>query len=173
MASSGRGEGRTYGGVGSEERRAERRRRLVEAGIRAFGREGFAATTTRSLCAEAGLTQRYFYEAFDGLESLFLEVCRTLATQLKEAILAALADVPREPEPMIRAALEAYFRSLEENPDGARVGLIEAFTVSRSAEMLVRQTIEELAAILQATVQSFDHPRPPGDARLLTIGLVG
>lgn len=176
MAASGKAlRGRSYGGVASEERRAERRRRLLAAGVRAFGRDGYAGTTTRSLCAEAGLTQRYFYEAFDGLEALFIEVARTLAEDLKRAILEAITRVPREPEPMIRAALTTYFEALRDDPAKARIGLVEAFTVSPGAELLARGTIEELAGILHATLDSFDglERRDPASTRLLSIGIVG
>ncbi len=167
-------DGRSYGGVASADRRAERRRRLIDAGIRAFGRDGFAATTTRGLCAEAGLTQRYFYEAFGGLEALFIEVCRTLGGDLKAAILDAIARVPREPEPMIRAALTTYFKALREDPDRARIGLVEAFTVSPGAEMLARRTIEELAEILATTLETLGPTgHAPARLRLLAIGLVG
>ena len=58
MSSSNR---RTFKGQSQEERKAERRRRLIEAGINAFGERGYHAVTVRELCAEAQLTERYFY----------------------------------------------------------------------------------------------------------------
>src|SRR5438067_1452042 len=82
---------RTYGGVGAVERRAERRTRFIEAAIVTFGQHGFSKTTTRSLCAEAGLTQRYFYESFESVEELFEVVAKKLGEDLEIRLLAAEA----------------------------------------------------------------------------------
>ena len=53
--------GRRYRGVSEEARQAERRQRFVEAGLTVFGSRGYHSSTVRSICAEAGLTERYFY----------------------------------------------------------------------------------------------------------------
>ncbi len=55
---------RRYGGKTTTERRAERRERLLDAGLALFGTQGFATVTIEALCAEAGLNPRYFYEQF-------------------------------------------------------------------------------------------------------------
>ena len=61
--------GRRYGGLTAEERRAERRARLVRAATEIWVAEGWAAVSMRAVCARAGLTDRYFYEEFGNREA--------------------------------------------------------------------------------------------------------
>ena len=49
-------------------------RRRIEAGIELFGTRGYANTPVKAICEEAGLTERYFYEAFDDREDLLDEI---------------------------------------------------------------------------------------------------
>src|ERR1700760_1177054 len=56
---------RPYGGVEASERLALRRRRLLEAGLELLGgSDNHPELTVRALCAEAGVSARYFYEGF-------------------------------------------------------------------------------------------------------------
>src|ERR1700760_3385627 len=81
----------TYRGVAMEDRRADRRRRLLEAGVRVIGESGWQSTTVRAVCSEAGLTERYFYESFADRETLLLDVFDRVSTDAARAILAAVA----------------------------------------------------------------------------------
>jgi AcrR family transcriptional regulator len=57
---------RPYGGVANEARVAERRQRLLEAGLDILGgRPDAEGLTLRTICGRASLAQRYFYESFD------------------------------------------------------------------------------------------------------------
>src|SRR5258705_353216 len=60
---------RRYAGASADERRDERRARLLAAGLDALGTDGHRATTVRGVCARARLTPRYFYESFDDLDA--------------------------------------------------------------------------------------------------------
>lgn len=62
--------GRPYGGRTQADRMSERRRRFIDAGIQVFGQHGYRAATVRGLCAQAGLTDRYFYESFESVQAL-------------------------------------------------------------------------------------------------------
>ncbi|MGZ6827110.1 MAG: TetR/AcrR family transcriptional regulator, partial [Mycobacteriales bacterium] len=66
--------GRVYGGRSEEERRADRRARLVAAGLELFGTEGWAGATIERLCAGAGVATRSFYEEFSSREALLRAV---------------------------------------------------------------------------------------------------
>ncbi len=60
-----------------------------------FGTQGIAATTIADVCAEAGLTKRYFYESFatihDLAQAVFSDVTAGLAEQVQPAVVAAAA----------------------------------------------------------------------------------
>lgn len=55
---------RIYGGVEANLREEDRRKKLIEAGLEAFGTKGYAKTNIKTICKLAGLTERYFYESF-------------------------------------------------------------------------------------------------------------
>src|SRR5690242_4478130 len=66
--------GRVYGGRSERERRADRRARLLAAGLDLFGTDGWTATTIEKLCTAAGVATRSFYEEFASREALLLAV---------------------------------------------------------------------------------------------------
>ncbi|QLY32105.1 TetR/AcrR family transcriptional regulator [Nocardia huaxiensis] len=71
--------GGTWGGRTQEQRRAERRTRLIEAALTIWLENGWAAVTMRGVCTRAGLNDRYFYEHFADRDELLAvvwdEVC--------------------------------------------------------------------------------------------------
>ncbi|WP_156506429.1 TetR/AcrR family transcriptional regulator, partial [Oleiphilus sp. HI0117] len=81
---------RTYGGVSLAERKKLRKQQFLDAGLRLFGCCGFRNSTVRSLCKEAKLTDRYFYESYSGLENLLLAVYEDCMTLLSKEIVQAI-----------------------------------------------------------------------------------
>ncbi|MFC5062842.1 TetR/AcrR family transcriptional regulator [Actinomycetospora atypica] len=63
----------------------DRRRQLVEAAFRVIGREGFAAATTRAVCAEAGAPVATFHYCFASKEELFVELTEVTVAALRDA----------------------------------------------------------------------------------------
>ncbi len=62
---------RQFKGLSMSERQQARREKLIEAGIEAYGTQGFFSVTVKDICNEAKLTERYFYESFKKSEHLF------------------------------------------------------------------------------------------------------
>lgn len=84
---------RPYRGVSAEERRADRRARLVQACLDVIGRAGIAGATVDAVCAEAGLSKRYFYEGFADRDALLVEVIESrLYVALAATIRGGLAQ---------------------------------------------------------------------------------
>lgn len=117
---------RIYGGQSATERRDERRARFLAAGLQVAGTDSWAATTVRAVCAEAGLTARYFYESFDDRESLLLAVFDDAATEVAQRVLAAVAAAPGGELGHARAAIGAAVDVLVEDPRKASVLFTEA-----------------------------------------------
>ena len=168
--------GRRYRGASLPQRRAERRARLVQAGIEAFGTRGYHAVTVRDLCAAAGLTERYFYESFGDREQLFSAVYEHLNAQLQQKIAAAVAGAGADPERGARSGLRAYFEQTRDDPRGARIMLIEVFGVSADMDDLSRRTaagfIEMVRRVLAPPMVAARR-REALDPDLLATGLVG
>ena len=83
---------RIYGGVEANLREEDRRKKLIEAGLEAFGTKGYAKTNIKTICKLAGLTERYFYESFRHKEELLRAVYRELIDEAQRDSLAALED---------------------------------------------------------------------------------
>lgn len=80
---------RLWRGVSPEERIAERRSRLLDAGRDLITRGGTAAVGVNEVCSASGLTKRYFYESFDGLEA-FMDV---VFARARDEVLDRIRDV--------------------------------------------------------------------------------
>jgi AcrR family transcriptional regulator len=113
--------GRVYGGRSEHERRADRRARLISAGLELFGTEGWAGATIERLCAVAGVATRSFYEEFSSREALLRAVYEDVMGGVVAAVLPRLAEATGTPEQRIRIGLAGYVGYLTEDPRRARV----------------------------------------------------
>lgn len=72
----------------------ERKKLMLEAAVRVFGRLGYAAATTDSIAREAGVSQAYVVRFFRSKETLFEEAAASVVERLCEQF--AQASVPLE-----------------------------------------------------------------------------
>lgn len=114
---------RSYAGVSAEQRRNERRHRLVLAAVEVLARDGGARTTMTAICAEAGLTERYFYESFRGRDEALAAALEAVCREIAEVAVAALG---RASGPSVRAVVEAVVDLVAEQPQKGRVATIES-----------------------------------------------
>lgn len=166
-----------FAGLSPEERRTERKRLLVEAGLQCFGTDGFHAVGVRRVCAEAGLSERYFYESFANLEALFLAVYGHAVEHIRQTLRGAIdaAAVSATPNALIEDGLRAYLGLLKSDPRLVRIGLIDvnaigsemgthSLSMNRSFTELIVPTI--LAACPDIEARGYD-------AQLVAEGLLG
>ena len=111
---------RPYRGVSAQDRRAERRARLIEAGFDVFADEGVAGTTMKAVRIRAGLGERYFYESFRDRDELLVALIDTLAQDLRDAVNAAVATSPPDLFERSRASASAIIELLTSDPRKAR-----------------------------------------------------
>lgn len=112
-------EKRRYSGQSFEDRQAERRERLIRAAVQVAGRVGLDAASVAAICAEAGLTARYFYESFPTREAIFVEAYRAVQNELFAYI--AASHGPGD----ARRALTGFFTAIRARPELARVFLVD------------------------------------------------
>jgi AcrR family transcriptional regulator len=165
---------RTYGGVSAEDRRIDRRARLIEAGFDVLGGDGLAKVTMTAVCGRAALTERYFYESFRNLSELQLAMFDELAAELAETIVSAIEAAPAALLPRCRAAANALISVLVADPRRAR-----AFAEATGSEVLRERrdaAIRNFAAILADQMREFagvTAARQQPHLRLVTTMLVG
>ena len=87
---------RPYRGVQAGERLAERRSRLLAAGLDLLGseRQDSSELTVRAVCRGAGLASRYFYESFSDKDEFIGAVFDWVVAELAATTQAAVAAVP-------------------------------------------------------------------------------
>src|SRR5690606_18091288 len=142
---------------------AERHQKLLDAGIQVIGSQGYHATTIKAVCAEAGLTERYFYESFSNSEALLCEAYAHIITQLRERIAASLSAHQAQPDSLIEAALSSYFTYLRAHPAQARLIMVEVLGVSPTVDQHYRQVMEDFAQFLAATRRGLYPGNDPGE----------
>jgi AcrR family transcriptional regulator len=117
---------RPYRGVSAEDRKAERRTRLIAAGLELLGTVGWEQTTMTAVCARAKLTERYFYEHFSGRDQLLLAVVDQVADEARTTVTDALATAPREPRAAAHATITAFVDFVTDDPRKGRAALVES-----------------------------------------------
>jgi AcrR family transcriptional regulator len=167
--------GRRYAGKTAEERRAERRERLLDAGLELFGTRGYAATTIETLCAAARLHPRYFYEEFDTREALLGAVYDRHIGAVTTAVGAAVEDAPLEPLARLKIGLAAFLDAIMADEKGARVNYFEIVGVSPELERKRRDVLRAYAEMIAQQIRKIDaeRPLPLPDQRLSAVALVG
>ncbi|WP_449394484.1 TetR/AcrR family transcriptional regulator [Devosia riboflavina] len=89
-------------GVRAKKRR-ETRQRIVDAGLKLFGTNGYEATTLDAIAAEAGISRRTFFHYFKSKDEILISMQAGLGEQLSAALRAQPAD--RRPLAALRAAM--------------------------------------------------------------------
>ena len=164
---------RNYAGLSADERRLARRERLIEGAIRAYGELGYGNTTVKSVCEAAGLTERYFYESFANSEALLVAAFDTVSRR----VFTCLEDVRKEhsngtPDERGHAVLRAYYQMLKDDPDGARLFVIEIARVGPAVDA-VWATLSREYGDLFARMVAPDSDLKPRAGELVRAGVVG
>jgi AcrR family transcriptional regulator len=138
---------RRYRGLSPEERSAQRRERLLDAGLELFGTQGYAASSIRAVSAAAGLNARYFYESFSSREELLFEVYQRTVAEVAVAVIEATAR-EQTVEGQARSGIDVSWRLLTGDRRKARVILLEVVGVSERIERARRENRHAFADII-------------------------
>jgi AcrR family transcriptional regulator len=157
---------RSYGGKSAEERAEDRRQRLVEATITVLAEQG-GATTMTAICAEAGLTERYFYESFAHRDDALLAALDAVCEEIAARALATLEASSGTPEERVQAMMTWFVDWVGRERDRGLVAVVQASATprlrARRHELL--GTFADLVA-LESTRLYGEHAWPPDRARL-------
>jgi len=135
---------RRYRGVTPSERTAQRRERLLDAGLDLFGTRGYAHTSVRAVSAAAALNSRYFYESFSSREDLLASVYQRIMAEIFARAAEAVAQKTTIEE-QARAGLRAAWTAVTEDRRKARIVALEVVGVSERLERLRHENRRALA----------------------------
>jgi len=139
--------------MSASDRRAQRRERLLEAGLELFGTEGYARTSIRAVSAEASLNSRYFYESFSSREDLLYHVYVGIIREMSSTVVETTAR-GQTIEEQARAGLRAAWGIVTEDRRKARVIALEVVGVSDRLERLRRDNRHAFADLLVRNAMS-------------------
>lgn len=152
---------RPYRGVQAADRQAERRERLLTAGLDVLGARELTELTVRGICRRAGVASRYFYESFADKDEFVAAVFDWVVSELATSTQAAVAAVPYAEQ--TRAGIAHLVAAIAGD---ARVGRM-LFSTRLTNALLVRKRAESstLFAMLSGShVQNV--LRVPGNDRI-------
>lgn len=142
---------RRYRGSSTEQRRAQRREQLILAAIGVYGERGYRNATVKAVCAQAGLTERYFYESFANSEALLVETFRAVTEALLAELEGAADGAGGSGEARVRAIVDCYLAALKRDPPSARVFLVEVAGVSPALDRVFAGSLEAFGRLLART----------------------
>jgi AcrR family transcriptional regulator len=101
----------------------ERRNRILAAATRIFARRGYEGASMSGIATAAGITKPVLYDHFASKDALF----ETLLRSIRDDLLAkgdAIGKSTISEELRFRAAVDAFFAFVQEQPDAAMILLI-------------------------------------------------
>ena len=141
------------------ERKADRRRQILDAAVRVFARNGFHGSRVGDVAEEAGVAYGLVYHYFKSKEELLETIFRDTWTQM----LARVREVEASGVPaseQVRQVTALLLRTWRRDPDLVRVLVRE---VTRS--QLVQQEIEEITEAMKALEGIIKRGQESGEFR--------
>jgi AcrR family transcriptional regulator len=155
---------RVYRGASSEQRQADRRRKLLDSALELYGTQGFAAVSIQTLCKHSGVTARHFYEAFDSRDEALEALHDEIVADNVERVFGALMDVPVEdPARMSRVGLRAFYEGMLADPRRARIAVLEVMSLPPRKALAC---VDAFGQIIEASAQTLQ------DAGLISVDSV-
>jgi AcrR family transcriptional regulator len=146
---------RKYGGKSADQRRAERRAVLVESALEIWQEQGWAAVTMRGVCAQAGLTDRYFYESFADRDALLGTVWDQMRDQTLDMLIGAISAVADQGAlEQLRAALDAVVHHIADEPARAQI-IFGDHAGSAVLEQRRRDTVQMATELMMGMARPF------------------
>lgn len=155
---------RQWKGRSPEERVAERRAQLIEAGVELLGTGGVRALTMRAVCREVPLSPRYFYESFENVEELLGAVSDEVVGRALEAARSASSAAEGDIADRVRAIFDAFADLLEADPRVGRIMFRESLADPTLRRLGAESTLPFIWAVGQQVLADTGRELELGEA---------
>lgn len=157
----------------TEARKAEVRKRIVDAAVTQLAEGGYASATVQVVAARAGVATGTVYRHFPSKAELFAEVFRRASKREMDVLAHAVEPDGRPVVERIGAAVETFARRALAAPTRAYALIAEPVDPAVEAERLVfrRGYRDAFAAALEEGAESGELA--PHDTQMLAAALVG
>jgi AcrR family transcriptional regulator len=149
------------------------RARILDAMIATVSYRGYDRTTMERVLQTAAVAAAVFEEHFEDKEDCFLRALDELVARIELRVLERVERDAPWPE-RVRSGLEALLDALTEDPDGARVILVECLSVGVAADERHRALMRVFPPLLEEGRFHSANPDhlPPGTSEALVGGVV-
>jgi AcrR family transcriptional regulator len=157
-------------GYSREQVAHHQRERLIAGLAEAVAEKGYAAVTLSDIVRHAKVSRRVFYANFESKEQCFLAAFEVVVDHLRELVIEAVEGVDGWPRQTI-AALRAALAFLAEEPDLARLCLVESRTAGPAVATRFNAAVAELApALAKGRAERPEGARLPDSTEDSTLG---
>lgn len=154
-------------------RKEARRRKLLGAAIRLFARKGFHAATVPVIVRAANSSIGSFYFYFRNKDDVFAAALQDLGERISLALNRALGAAGPDVLVQMRTAVKALVAFLAENPEEARILIVESSGLGKRLEDIRRQVIASHTRSVEQALGALANRLPPLDAAVAASCWVG
>jgi AcrR family transcriptional regulator len=122
------------------------RERLLEAAVRVVAEKGYGPTTVADLTREAGISRTTFYAMFEDKEACFLAAYDNVVDALVRRVSAAYEAEEGWPQ-RARAGIAALLEALAEEPELARLAMVDVGAAGPGAQRRYRAALQRLTPL--------------------------
>jgi AcrR family transcriptional regulator len=147
------------------ERKAAQRAHLLDVAIGLFGKHGYHATTVPMIVEAAGASTGSFYFYFRNKEDVFAAALEAFGKKIAKALNAAIDAAGASPAERMRAAVERLVVFMAENPDEARILIVESSGLGGRLQEIRRGIVDSHARSVATALTLLKTPEPEWVAR--------
>jgi AcrR family transcriptional regulator len=155
------------------QRKEANRAHLLEVAIGLFGKHGYHATTVPMIVKASGGSTGSFYFYFRNKEDVFAAALEEFSERIAAALNAAIASAEGGLLQRMRAAVERLVLFMAENPDEARILIVESSGLSPRLQKIRRKTVDSHSRAVEMALSQLPSAHPPLDAGLVARCWVG
>lgn len=139
---------------------------LVEAAFELFGEDGESGVTVRSVCRQAELNNRYFYENFSDTDELLGAVYDVVVTDLIGVLTEALSDLPGD-RTRLRAGITVVLDYSSKDPGRGKI----LFTEGRTNPVLAQRRSATQELLRRSVLDDDQAPSPTRIPQLVSAAM--
>ena len=127
------------------ERKERQRAHLLETSVKLFGKHGYHATTVPMIVQAADTSTGSFYFYFRNKEDVFAAALESFGGRIAAALSEAIDAAADKPDAKMRAAVERLVTFMAENPDEARILIVETSGLGGRLQQIRRRIVDNHA----------------------------
>jgi AcrR family transcriptional regulator len=111
--------------------------------------QGYEATKIADIVRRAGVARKTLYDNFDGKEDLFLAALTSFIEDVRGAVREACSSTDAMWQKRVEAGLAAFLGVVAEQPQAARMSMVESLSATPSASARYDAAVHEFVELLE------------------------